>query len=99
MRNIDIVNRNCEKLDRLGNTPNAKKPITHAGNGKGHDMRYKIDPAKTHEESGCLSETMFVDGIKKQFSGIWKNAIGRKSLSLTSIRTTMLRCMGTEVKL
>lgn len=73
MKNIDIVNLICEELNRLGETKDAKRLITHVGDRKGHDMRYAIDPTKIHEELGWLPETMFADGIKKTIQWYLEN--------------------------
>ncbi len=65
MKNIDIVRLICDELDRLGETKDAARLITHVTDRKGHDMRYAIDPHKIHTELGWLPETKFADGIKK----------------------------------
>ena len=59
MKNIDIVKIICEALGK------PESLITHVTDRKGHDMRYAIDPAKSHAELGWLPETMFKDGIQK----------------------------------
>ena len=59
MRNIDIVKLICKELGK------PESLITYVTDRKGHDMRYAIDPTKTHNELGWLPETMFKDGIKK----------------------------------
>ena len=59
MRNIDIVKMICKALNK------PESLITYVTDRKGHDMRYAIDPTKSHEELGWLPETKFADGIKK----------------------------------
>lgn len=58
-QNIEIVKIICKELGK------PESLITHAGDRKGHDMRYAIDPTKIHNELGWLPETKFEDGIKK----------------------------------
>jgi dTDP-glucose 4,6-dehydratase len=59
MRNIDIVRRILEILDK------PESLITHVGDRKGHDQRYAIDPAFIHAQLSWLPETKFNDGIEK----------------------------------
>ena len=59
MANIDIVKLIVRALGK------SEDLITFVTDRKGHDMRYAIDPTKSHEELGWLPETKFEDGIKK----------------------------------
>ena len=59
MRNIDIVRLICRELGK------PESLITHVTDRKGHDMRYAIDPTKSHTELGWLPKTKFADGIVK----------------------------------
>lgn len=59
MRNIDIVKRICQALNR------SEDLIAYVTDRKGHDMRYAIDPAKIHKELGWLPQTAFEEGIQK----------------------------------
>ena len=59
MANIDIVKLIVKELGK------SEDLITFVKDRKGHDMRYAIDPTKSHEELGWLPETKFADGIKK----------------------------------
>lgn len=59
MRNIDIVKRILEILDK------PESLITYVTDRKGHDRRYAIDPGYIHEKLGWLPATRFGDGIEK----------------------------------
>ena len=67
MRNIDIVKLICKELGK------PESLITYVTGRKGHDMRYAIDPTKSHNELGWLPETKFTDGIKKTIKWYLEN--------------------------
>lgn len=65
-RNIDVVRRVCETLDRL--TP-AERPrselIEFVADRPGHDARYAIDASKLENEIGWRAQEDFESGIEK----------------------------------
>jgi dTDP-glucose 4,6-dehydratase len=65
-RNIDVVTRICEVMDRLrpGAEPHANL-ITHVVDRPGHDARYAIDATKLETELGWKAEESFDTGIEK----------------------------------
>jgi len=65
-RNIDVVTRVCEVLDRLrpDGTPHAGL-ITYVADRPGHDARYAIDATKLETELGWSAEVAFDDGIER----------------------------------
>ena len=67
MKNIDIVKLICKELGK------PESLITHVTDRKGHDMRYAIDPTKTHNGLGRMPETKFADGNKKTIKWYLEN--------------------------
>ena len=65
-RNIDVVNRICELMDRLspGGGPH-ERLITHVADRPGHDQRYAIDATKLETELGWRAQETFETGIEK----------------------------------
>jgi dTDP-glucose 4,6-dehydratase len=65
-RNIDVVRRICEVLDRLvpANRPH-EGLITFVTDRPGHDARYAIDATKLESELGWRAQETFDTGIEK----------------------------------
>jgi dTDP-glucose 4,6-dehydratase len=65
-RNIDVVRRICEVLDRLSpaNRPR-EELITFVTDRPGHDARYAIDATKLESELGWRARENFDTGIEK----------------------------------
>lgn len=65
-RNIDVVHRICDTLDRLRPraTPH-RDLITYVTDRPGHDARYAIDATKLENELGWKAEENFDTGIEK----------------------------------
>lgn len=65
-RNIDVVHRICDTLDRLRPraTPH-RDLITFVTDRPGHDARYAIDATKLESELGWKAEENFDTGIEK----------------------------------
>ena len=65
-RNIDVVRRICEVLDRLApaNRPR-EELIEFVTDRPGHDARYAIDAAKLENELGWRAQEDFDSGIEK----------------------------------
>jgi dTDP-glucose 4,6-dehydratase len=65
-RNIDVVARICEVLDRLspGGAPHARL-VTHVADRPGHDRRYAIDASKLEGELGWRARETFESGVEK----------------------------------
>jgi dTDP-glucose 4,6-dehydratase len=65
-RNIDVVMRICEILDRLAPKayPHADL-ITHVADRPGHDQRYAIDATKITRELGWTAAETFETGLEK----------------------------------
>jgi dTDP-glucose 4,6-dehydratase len=65
-RNIEVVRRICEVLDRLspGRTPRAQL-IEFVADRPGHDARYAIDATKLENELGWRARENFETGIEK----------------------------------
>lgn len=65
-RNIDVVRRICEVLDRLvpADTPR-ENLITFVADRPGHDARYAIDATKLETELGWKAQEDFESGIEK----------------------------------
>ena len=65
-RNIDVVAKICEILDRLNPTgrPHSRL-ITFVADRPGHDHRYAIDAAKLERELGWRAEETFETGLEK----------------------------------
>ena len=65
-RNIDVVNRICEVLDRLApaDRPRAEL-IAYVTDRPGHDARYAIDATRLETELGWRAQENFESGIEK----------------------------------
>ncbi|MDE2301014.1 MAG: dTDP-glucose 4,6-dehydratase [Sphingomonadales bacterium] len=65
-RNIDVVHRICEVLDRLvpNNRPRAEL-IAFVTDRPGHDARYAIDASRLEDELGWRAAEDFESGIEK----------------------------------
>jgi dTDP-glucose 4,6-dehydratase len=65
-KNIDVVNRICETLDRLhpSGAPHVRL-ITYVKDRPGHDHRYAIDADKLETELGWRARENFETGIEK----------------------------------
>nr|NUR36867.1 dTDP-glucose 4,6-dehydratase [Sphingomonas sp.] len=65
-RNIDVVHRICEVLDRIApsNRPRHEK-IEFVTDRPGHDARYAIDASKLEDELGWRAAENFDTGIEK----------------------------------
>ena len=65
-RNIDVVHRICEVLDRLvpANRPRAEL-IAYVTDRPGHDARYAIDATRLETELGWRAQEDFESGIAK----------------------------------
>lgn len=65
-RNIDVVLRICEMLDRLapGERPRGEQ-IAYVTDRPGHDARYAIDASKLEQELGWRATENFDSGIDK----------------------------------
>jgi len=65
-RNIDIVRRICEILDRLAPASAPRERLlTFVPDRPGHDQRYAIDAGKLEAELGWRAEETFDTGIEK----------------------------------
>lgn len=65
-RNIDVVRRICETLDRLAPKTGAyADQITFVKDRPGHDHRYAIDASKLETELGWRAKENFESGIEK----------------------------------
>jgi len=65
-RNIDVVTRVCELMDRFrpGQEPHSRL-ITYVTDRPGHDARYAIDATKLETELGWKAQENFDTGIEK----------------------------------
>ena len=65
-RNIDVVHRICEVLDRLvpANRPRAEL-IAYVTDRPGHDARYAIDATRLETDLGWRAQETFESGIAK----------------------------------
>lgn len=90
MRNIDIVKPISKARGKL------ESLITYVTDCKGNDMCYPIDPAKSHNELGCMPKLCLWRLSGRLSNGIWITGRGGKSSSATSIRIIMRRCMGID---
>jgi dTDP-glucose 4,6-dehydratase len=68
-RNIDVVRRICEVLDRFApaNRPREQQ-IEFVTDRPGHDVRYAIDASKLENELGWRAQENFDTGIEKTVS-------------------------------
>jgi dTDP-glucose 4,6-dehydratase len=65
-RNIDVVRRICEALDRaVPGTQPREELIEFVTDRPGHDARYAIDAAKLEDELGWRAQDDFDSGIEK----------------------------------
>jgi len=65
-RNIDVVNRVCELMDRFNPTGGPHhRLITYVADRPGHDHRYAIDATKLETELGWRAQETFETGIEK----------------------------------
>jgi dTDP-glucose 4,6-dehydratase len=65
-RNIDVVNRVCELMDRLNPSGGPhERLITYVADRPGHDQRYAIDATKLESELGWRAKETFETGIEK----------------------------------
>lgn len=65
-RNIDVVHRVCEVLDRLAPANRERKElIKYVTDRPGHDARYAIDASKLENELGWRAQENFETGIEK----------------------------------
>jgi dTDP-glucose 4,6-dehydratase len=73
-RNIDVVRRICEVLDRLSpaNRPR-EELIEFVTDRPGHDARYAIDATKLEEELGWRARENFDTGIEKTVAWYLEN--------------------------
>ncbi len=74
-RNIDVVRRICQVLDRLvpGDTPR-EELIRFVTDRPGHDARYAIDATKLETELGWRAQEDFDSGIEKTVQWYLDNA-------------------------
>jgi dTDP-glucose 4,6-dehydratase len=64
-RNIEVVERICDVLDKLRPTANPRRSlITFVADRPGHDRRYAIDPSRIETELGWRAEQTFETGIE-----------------------------------
>lgn len=76
IKNIDIVNTICEKMDEYSsrkNGGNYKELITYVTDRPGHDFRYAIDASKLSTELGWQPKENFESGIEKTIRWYLKN--------------------------
>ena len=73
-KNIDVVRRICEVLDRLApaNRPR-EELIEYVTDRPGHDARYAIDATKLEDELGWRAEENFDTGIEKTVAWYLEN--------------------------
>jgi dTDP-glucose 4,6-dehydratase len=67
-RNIEVVTRICETLDRIRPRSDGKsytEHFTYVADRPGHDLRYAIDPSKIERELGWTAEESFDSGIER----------------------------------
>jgi len=65
-RNIDVVHRICDTLDRLApGKKSCRELITFVADRPGHDHRYAIDASKLETELGWRAQENFESGIEK----------------------------------
>ncbi len=65
-RNIDVVHRICDTLDRLRPRGGSHRDlITYVADRPGHDQRYAIDATKLENELGWRAQENFETGIEK----------------------------------
>ena len=65
-RNIDVVNRVCELMDRYNPTGGPhQRLVAYVADRPGHDHRYAIDATKLETELGWRAEETFETGLAK----------------------------------
>jgi dTDP-glucose 4,6-dehydratase len=67
-KNIDVVTRICEALDRLKPRTDGesyKEQLTYVVDRPGHDLRYAIDPTKIERTLGWTAQESFDSGIER----------------------------------
>jgi dTDP-glucose 4,6-dehydratase len=65
-RNVDVVLKLCEILDRLRPVPTPRRNlITYVTDRPGHDRRYAVDPTKIETELGWYALETFETGLEK----------------------------------
>ena len=68
IKNIDIVNTICAKMDQLiprNNNEKYEKLITYVADRPGHDFRYAIDASKIRDNLNWQPKENFISGIEK----------------------------------
>jgi dTDP-glucose 4,6-dehydratase len=67
MRNIDVVTRLCDLVDRLvrDGGPSRRELITYVTDRPGHDRRYAIDDTKLRTELGFVPSETFDTGLER----------------------------------
>jgi len=74
-RNIDVVTRICELMDKLSPKPISHSSlITYVDDRPGHDARYAIDATKLETELGWKAQENFDTGIEKTVRWYLDNA-------------------------
>jgi dTDP-glucose 4,6-dehydratase len=74
-KNIDVVKRLCEILDKKLNRTKgeSEKLITYVKDRLGHDLRYAIDSTKLQSELGWKPEVDFANGLEKTVDWFLQN--------------------------
>ncbi len=73
-RNIDVVRRICEALDRLAPANRPREELVEFVTDRpGHDARYAIDAAKLENELGWRAQEDFDSGIEKTVAWYLEN--------------------------
>ncbi|HET6942523.1 MAG TPA: dTDP-glucose 4,6-dehydratase [Sphingomicrobium sp.] len=73
-RNIDVVRRICQVLDRLAPANRSREElIEFVTDRPGHDARYAIDAAKLEDELGWRAQEDFDSGIEKTIAWYLEN--------------------------
>lgn len=73
-RNIDVVNRICDVLDRLVPANRPRDLVEFVTDRPGHDARYAIDATKLETELGWRAQENFDSGIDKTVRWYLDNA-------------------------
>ena len=76
IKNIDIVETICKKLDKLNPRKNGKsyqELITYVTDRPGHDHRYAIDASKIRKDLGWVPKETFDSGISKTIQWYLEN--------------------------
>ena len=74
-RNIDVVQRLIEIIDRLLNRPKgtSKSLVNFVADRLGHDYRYAIDASKIKRKLGWEPKTSFELGLEETVKDYFKN--------------------------